>query len=67
MATPQELVARDDARKAREAAITEAKQRAKVSANDNRPRQPDGYLDMGDGEDPMPYWLPPEAKPRDTA
>lgn len=53
MATPAEIVARWDARLAREASAARAKS---TVANDNEPRKPDGYL-MFDGQ-PMPYWLP---------
>ena len=53
MATPAEIVARWDARKAREASAARAKS---AVANDNSPRTPDGYL-MFDGQ-PMAYWLP---------
>jgi hypothetical protein len=67
MATPQELIAADDARKAREKAVVVAKARAaKGPANDNDLRKieeppldagrpPDGYLDCGGSM--MPYWL----------
>lgn len=59
MATPQELVAADDARKAKAKAVEVAKQAAaRGPANDNAPRAPDGYIDFGDGER-MPYWLGP--------
>jgi hypothetical protein len=50
----------------REAAEKRAKERAAGGANDNEPRAPDGYIDTGDGR-PMAYWLPQDAKPRDTA
>lgn len=66
MATPAEIVARWDARLKREAAVKEAKRRAAGPANDNDPRAPDGYIDIGDGQS-MAYWLPEDAKPRDTA
>lgn len=65
MATPAEIVARWDARLRREAAVKEAKRRAAGPANDNDPRKPDGYIEV-DGQK-MPYWLPEDAKPRDTA
>lgn len=68
MATPQELIAADDARKAREASLVVAKKAArKGPANDNDKRAlsepplqqpgrtPDGHLDV-DGV-MMPYWL----------
>lgn len=67
MATPTEIVARWDAREKRAAAAKEAERRAAGAANDNATREPDGYLDMGDGQPPMAYWLPPDAKPRETA
>ena len=59
MASPREIVARWDARLAREQKASQVK---RGSANDNEPRKPDGYLPCG-----MAYWLPPEAKERVTA
>jgi len=76
MATPQELIAADDARKAREKAVVVAKAKAaKGPANDNDLRKieeppldtgrpPDGYLNMGDGS-MMPYWLDDAARTTD--
>lgn len=54
MATPQEIVARWDARRRREAAAARAK---KLAANDNDPLPADGAI-VCDGE-PMKFWLPP--------
>ena len=65
MATPAEIVARWDAREKRAAAAKEAERRAAGPANDNQTREPDGVL-IVDGQE-MPYWLPPGAKPRETA
>ena len=67
MATPAEIVARWDAKQRREVAAKEAIRRAADVANDNRTREPDGYLDMGEGEPPMPYWLGYGSKERETA
>lgn len=53
MATPAEIVARWDARLAREASASRAKSSV---ANDNAPRAADGVI-MVDGQ-PMSYWLP---------
>jgi len=53
MATPAEIVARWDARLAREAAAARAKA---TVANDNTPRAADGVI-VVDGQ-PMAYWLP---------
>lgn len=61
MATPRELWAADRARKAAAGAARGAKVvRARGPANDNAPREPDGYLTV-DGV-AMPYWLPPTAQ-----
>ena len=65
MATPAEIVARWDAIEKRKAAAKEAERRAAGPANDNQTRPPDGVL-IVDGQE-MPYWLPPGAKPRETA
>jgi len=60
MASPRELWAASQRRKAAEQAVVRAKERARGPANDNRPRDPDGYITI-DGE-AMPYWLPATAK-----
>ena len=77
MATPQELVAADDVRKARAQAVVVAKATAaKGPANDNDLRRieeppltdegpPDGYFEV-DGQ-MMPYWLGPVEQRRDIA
>lgn len=62
MATPQELVAADDARQAKAKAAAEARRAAAGPANDNAPRAPDGHI-MVNGV-AMPYWLPPGAGER---
>lgn len=67
MATPAEIIARWDAREKRAVAAKEAARRAAGPANDNQMREPDGYLDMGEGQEPLAYWLPPGAKEKDTA
>ena len=67
MATPAEIVARWDAKLKREVAANEAIRRAADVANDNQTRTPDGFISMGDGLPPMPYWLPPQARDRDSA
>jgi hypothetical protein len=67
MATPAEIIARWDAREKRAVAAKEAARRAAGPANDNQTREPDGFIDMGDGQPPMAYWLPPDAKDRDRA
>lgn len=61
MATPRELWAADQARKASSSAVRIAKVvHARGPANDNAPCEPDGYLTV-DGV-AMPYWLPPAAR-----
>ncbi len=77
MATPQELIAADDARKAREKAVVVAKATAaRGPANDNdvrrldepplaEDRPPDGYIEF-DGQ-MTPYWLGPQKEERATA
>lgn len=77
MATPQELIAADDARKAREKAVVVAKATAaRGPANDNDVRRieeppladdrpPDGYLEC-DGV-MQAYWLGPPKDERATA
>ena len=77
MATPQELIAIDDAKKAKAKAIVVAKKRAaKGPANDNDVRRieeppladdrpPDGYLEC-DGV-MQAYWLGPPKEERATA
>lgn len=62
MATPAEIVARWD--KIEAMARERARARSRV-ANDNAPREPDGYIEI-DGER-VAYWLPPAAKQKDTA
>lgn len=53
MASPREIVARWDARLAREQKQAQAK---RLSANDNEPRKPDGYIWVGN--EPIEVWLP---------
>ncbi len=77
MATPQELMAIDDAKKAKAKAVVAAKAKvAKGPANDNDLRRidqsplvdegsPDGYFEV-DGQ-MMPYWLGPVEQRRDIA
>lgn len=77
MATPQELIAADDARKAREKAVVVAKATAaRGPANDNDVRRieepplldgrpPDGYFEV-DGV-MEGYWLGPTEQKRDIA
>lgn len=77
MATPQELMAIDDAKKAQAKAVVVAKEKAaKGPANDNAIRRieeppladdrpPDGYLEANGVM--MPYWLGPPKDERATA
>lgn len=62
MASPREIVARWDARLAREQKASQVK---RGSANDNEPRKPDGTI-LVNGQ-PMFFWLPHGAKERVTA
>jgi hypothetical protein len=77
MATPQELIAIDDAKKAKAKAVVVAKEKAaRGPANDNGVRRieeppladdrpPDGYLEANGVM--MPYWLGPPKDERATA
>lgn len=62
MATGREIMAIWDEREARERDLARARSRA---ANDNAPREPDGYLEI-DGE-MVAYWLPPGVRRHEPA